>query len=109
VGGGECYGRHTPYGQVPRPFPWFLQENSIVVQYSMSGDPQQNGVAKRCNRTPMDMVRNMLSYSMLQISLWMEVLKTAVHILYRVPSKLVPKIPYELWTGRKPTLNYLHV
>jgi hypothetical protein len=21
----------------------------------------------------------------------------------------VPKIPYEIWTGRKPTLNYLHV
>jgi hypothetical protein len=36
-------------------------------------------------------------------------LKTAVHILNRVPSKLVPKTPYEIWTGRKPTLNYLHV
>jgi hypothetical protein len=21
----------------------------------------------------------------------------------------VPKTPYEMWTGRKPTLNYLHV
>jgi hypothetical protein len=36
-------------------------------------------------------------------------LKTAVHILNRVPSKLVPKTPYEIWTGRKPTLNYLHM
>jgi hypothetical protein len=35
--------------------------------------------------------------------------KTTIHILNRVPSKAVPKIPYELWTGRKPTLNYLHV
>jgi hypothetical protein len=39
----------------------------------------------------------------------MEALKTAAHILNRVPSKLVPKTPYELWTGRKSTLNYLHV
>ena len=39
----------------------------------------------------------------------MEALKTAIHILNRVPSKSVPKTPYELWTGRKPTLNYLHV
>jgi hypothetical protein len=57
----------------------------------------------------MDMVRSMLSYSTLPISLWMEALKTAVHILNRLPSKLVPKTPYEMWTGRKITLNYLHV
>ena len=50
-----------------------------------------------------------MSYSMLCINLWMEALKTAIHILNRVPSKSVPKTPYELWTGRKPALNYLHV
>jgi hypothetical protein len=75
----------------------------------MPDDPQQNEVAERCNRTLMDMVRSMLSYSTLPISLWIEALKTAVHILNRVLSKSVPKTPYEMWTGRKPTLNYLHV
>jgi transposase InsO family protein len=79
--GGEYYGRHTPYGQVPRPFVRFLQENNIVTQYSMSGDPQQNGVVERRNFTLMDMVRSMLRYSTLPISLWMGGLKTAVHIL----------------------------
>jgi hypothetical protein len=79
--GGEYYGRHTPYGQVPRPFARFLQENDIVAQYLMSDDPQQNGVAERHNRTLMDMLRSMLSYSTLPISLWMEALKTSVHIL----------------------------
>ena len=39
----------------------------------------------------------------------MEALKTAIHILNRVPSKLVPKTPYELWTGRVPSLNHLRV
>ena len=29
--GGEYYGRHTPYGQVPGPFAKFLQENGIVA------------------------------------------------------------------------------
>jgi hypothetical protein len=106
---GEYYGRHTPYGQVLVPFARFLQENDIVAQYSMSGDPQQNGVAERRNCTLIDMVRSMLSYSTLLISLWMETLKTAVHILNRVPSKSVPKTPYEIWTDRKLTLNYLHV
>jgi hypothetical protein len=75
----------------------------------MSGDPRQNGVTERRNRTIMDMVRSMLSHSKLPISLWMEALKPVVHILNRVPSKSMPKTSCELWTGRKPTLNYLHV
>jgi hypothetical protein len=29
--GGEYYGRHTPYGQVPGPFVRFLQKNGIVT------------------------------------------------------------------------------
>jgi hypothetical protein len=39
----------------------------------------------------------------------MEALKTAIHILNRVPSKSVPKTPYELWTGRVPSLHHLLV
>jgi hypothetical protein len=30
--GGEYYGHHTPYGQVPGPFARFLQENIVVSQ-----------------------------------------------------------------------------
>ena len=55
------------------------------------------------------MVRSMMSYAMLLINLWMELLKTAIRIFNRVTSKSVPKIPYELWTGRKLTLNYFCV
>jgi hypothetical protein len=73
------------------------------------GEPQQNGVAERRNRNLMDMVRNMISYSTLPLGLWMEALKTAIYILNRVPSKSVPKTPYELWTGRVPSLNHLRV
>jgi hypothetical protein len=73
----------------------------------MLGEPQHNGVAKRRNCTLMDMVRSMLSYSTLLVNLWMETLKTA--ILNCVPSKSVSKTPYELWTGREPSLNYLRV
>jgi hypothetical protein len=39
----------------------------------------------------------------------MEALKIAAHILCQVPSKSVHKTPYEIWTGRKPNMNYLHV
>ena len=75
----------------------------------MLGTPQQNGVAERRNRTLMDMVRSMLSNSTLPLSLWMYAFKTAVYLLNRVPSKAVPKTPFELWTRKKPSLKHLHV
>jgi hypothetical protein len=87
----------------------YLRENGIVAWYSTPGEPQQNRVAERKNCILMNMVCSMLSYSTLPVRLWMEALKTAIHILNRVPSKAIPKTPYELWTGTKPTLNYLHV
>jgi transposase InsO family protein len=88
---GEYYGRHTPYGQVTSPY-----------------EPQQNGVAERWNRILMDMVHSMLSNSTLPLSLWMETLKTAAHIINHVPSKSVIKTPYELWTDRNSSINYFH-
>jgi hypothetical protein len=57
----------------------------------------------------MNLIRSILSYSTLPIGLWMEVLKTVIHILNRVPIKSVSKISYELCTGHKPSINYLCV
>lgn len=100
---------HAPYGQILGPLARCLEENGIIAQYSMLGEPKQNGMAECPNRTLMDMVRSMLSYSNLPADLWIEALNTYVHILNRVPSKSVPKAPYELWIRRKLTLIYLHV
>jgi hypothetical protein len=66
-------------------------------------------VAKRQNHTLMEMVHSMLSNSTLTLGLWIEALKTDVHIINRMTSKSVSKTPYELWTGRKPSINYLHI
>ena len=60
----------------------------------MPGTPQKNGVAERHNRTPMDMVRSILSNSTLPLSLWMYALKTTVYLLNWVPSKAIPKNPF---------------
>ena len=103
--GGEYYGRFTDQGQRPGPFAKFLEENGIVAQYTTPGTPQQNGVAERRNRTLMDMVRSMTSVSNLPPNMWSEALKTAVYILNRVPSKSVPKTPFELWNGWKILLS----
>jgi transposase InsO family protein len=107
--GGEYYGRYTEDGQAPGPFAKFLQEHGIVAQYTMPGSPDQNGVAERRNRTLLDMVRSMLSSSNLPKSLWIEALKTTVYILNRVPTKVVPKTPFELWKGWKPSLRHMRI
>ena len=94
------------------PGTWFKSQFQICVyeaQYTMPGTPQQNGVAERRNRTLLDMVRCMLSHSSLLDFLWGDTIKTAVYILNQVPSKSVAKTPYELMTGKKPTLKHFHV
>lgn len=105
--GGEYYGRHGETGQYMGPFAKYLEECGIISQYTMPGTPEQNGVAERRNRTLMDMVRSMMSHSKLPDFLWGEALKAAMYILNRVPSKVVPKTPFELFKGWKPSLNHL--
>ena len=75
----------------------------------MPRSPRMNGVAKRQNRTLKDMVRSMITHSILPESLWGEVLKTAAYLFNRVPTKVIDKTPYELWTGKKPSLKHLHI
>jgi len=75
----------------------------------MPGSPNQNGVAERRNRTLLNMVWSMLSNSNLPKSLWNEALKTVVYILNRVPSKVVPKTPFELFKGWEPSLRNIRV
>ncbi|KAL6318317.1 hypothetical protein AAG906_039409 [Vitis piasezkii] len=95
--GGEYYGKHGDAGQQKGLFARYLQDNGI------------NGVAERRNRTLMEMKRSMMSRSNLLKYLWGEAIKTTTYILNRVPSKSVPKTPFELWIGRKPSLNHFTV
>ena len=41
----------------------YLIQNGIVSQLTAPGTPQQNGVAKRRNRTLLEMIKAMMSYS----------------------------------------------
>ena len=90
-------------------FKFYLTQEGIVSQLSAPETPQQNGVVEMRNRTLLDMVRSMLSYSSLPISFWGYALKIATYLLNLIPSKSVSKTPTELWNGRKPSLNHIHV
>ena len=34
---------------------------------------------------------------------------TAIYVLNRILSKIVPTTPYEIWHGKKPSLNHLRI
>ncbi|GJR99358.1 zinc finger, CCHC-type containing protein [Tanacetum coccineum] len=89
--------------------PRYFQSTGIVHQVTAPYTPQQNGIAERKNRTLMDMVNSMMSYSGLSSGYWGEALLTACYILNRVPSKRSIKTPYELWNQRTPKLDYLRI
>ncbi|GKF53291.1 zinc finger, CCHC-type containing protein [Tanacetum coccineum] len=55
------------------------------------------------------MVNSKLSYSGLSQGFWGEAMLTACYLLNRVPNKRSRMTPYELWTKRKPNMNYLRV
>ena len=55
------------------------------------------------------MVRSMMSQVDLPSSFWGYALQTAAFTLNRVPSKAVQKTPYEMWTGKMPSLSFLKI
>ena len=57
----------------------------------------------------LDMVRSMMGFADLPVSFWGYALESSCYILNNVPSKSVAKTPYEIWTGRKPTISHLRV
>ena len=75
----------------------------------MPGSRDQNGIAERRNGALLDMVPIMLSSSKLPKFLWSKALKTTTHILNRVPTKVVSKMPFELFKGWKPSLRHMRI
>ena len=88
-------------------FQELCEEEGIRRQLTILSTPQQNGVVERRNRTLLEMVSLMMAQANLPISFWGDALLTATYILNHVPSKSVPRTPYELWTGAKPNLENL--
>src|SRR5436853_6107718 len=86
-----------------------LKEYGIISQLTPPGTPQWNGVSERRNRTLLDMVRSVMSHAELPSSFWGYSLLTATFTLNRVPSKSVQKTPYEIWTGRRPSMSFMRI
>ncbi|GKF62279.1 ribonuclease H-like domain-containing protein [Tanacetum coccineum] len=80
----------------------------IRREFSVARTPQQNGVAKRKDRTLIEAVRTMLADSKLPTTFWAEAVNTACYVQNRVlVIKPHNKTPYELFLGRKPPLSFM--
>jgi transposase InsO family protein len=91
-------------------FDKFCKENGIERHKTTPYTPQQNGVAEWMNRTLMERARSMLSGVNLEKKFWVEVVATACYLINRSPtSSLVDKTPMEVWMGKNPSLQHLHV
>ncbi|GKA98703.1 putative ribonuclease H-like domain-containing protein [Tanacetum coccineum] len=86
----------------------FCGSKGIKREYSNARTIQQNGVAERKNTTLIKAVRTMLADSFLPNTFWAEAVSTACYVLNKVlVTKPQNKTPYELITGKIPTISYI--
>ncbi|GJS41653.1 ribonuclease H-like domain-containing protein [Tanacetum coccineum] len=77
-------------------------------RYTFENDDDDNGVAKRKNRTLREAARTMLVDSKLRTTFWAEVVSTACYVLNRVlVIKPHTKTPYELIHGKPPLIDFV--
>ncbi|KAL0402173.1 UNVERIFIED_CONTAM: hypothetical protein Slati_4247200 [Sesamum latifolium] len=63
----------------------YLKDNRILSYWTPPGMPQLNGVAERRNRTLLDMVRSMMSFTELPLSFWGYAIEMAAKLLNIAP------------------------
>ncbi|GJT02055.1 putative ribonuclease H-like domain-containing protein [Tanacetum coccineum] len=86
----------------------FYGMKGIKREFSVARTPQQNGVAKRKNRTLIEAARTMLADSLLPTTFWAEAVNTACYVQNRVlVTKPHNKTPYELLHGRPPSISFM--
>nr|GEV71333.1 retrovirus-related Pol polyprotein from transposon TNT 1-94 [Tanacetum cinerariifolium] len=86
----------------------FYSRKGIKREFSNARTPQQNGVAKRRNRTFIEAVRTMLADAKLPVTFWAEAVNTACYVQNRVlVTKPHNKTPYELFNERSIAIGFL--
>ena len=72
-------------GEYMKKFDDYLKENSITYKVTIPYSPEQNGKAKRVNRTIMGPTRAILAQQQLSKSLWVEIAKAVVYLQNQSP------------------------
>ena len=80
----------------------YLCSEGIQHELTIPKSPQQNGVAKRLNRTLLEKVRSMLIDQKVPHVFWAEALVTSVYLKNRSPTSFLDRqTPFEAWKGKR--------
>ncbi|GKC74169.1 putative ribonuclease H-like domain-containing protein [Tanacetum coccineum] len=86
----------------------FCGLKGIKREFSVARTLQQNRVTERKNRTLIEAARTILADSLLPTIFWVEAVNTSCYVLNRVlVTKPHNKTPYELITGRPPSISFM--
>ncbi|GJZ52345.1 retrovirus-related pol polyprotein from transposon TNT 1-94 [Tanacetum coccineum] len=88
----------------------FCDEKGISQNFSSPYTPEQNGVAKKRNRTLIEAARTMLNGTVLSNNFWTDAVRTACYTQNRsIIVKRHDKTSYEMFRERIPDISYFHV
>ena len=89
-------------------FQRYCDENDVKIRRTVSGNPQQNSVVERMNRTLIEQARSMRLHAGLSQMFWVEVVNSVTHLINHGPSTpLNFRLSKEVWSGKKLDLSYL--
>ena len=89
-------------------FSEYCATQGIRIKKTIPGTPQQNGVAKRMNRTLDKHARSIRLHAELPKSFWADVVSTVAYLINRGPSIPIEfKLPKEVWSGKE--ANFFHL
>ena len=87
-----------------------MQTGGIKRQLTIPYTPEQNGVAKRKNRSIVGAARAMVHDQSLPFFLWVEACSTAVYLQNRSPHRAVGNItPKQCFSGKKPEVGHFRI
>jgi hypothetical protein len=88
----------------------FCKYAGIKRELTTPYNPQQNGVAKRKNKTIMEVVKTMIYDQDLPMHLWAEATRTTMYVHNILShSALGFKTPEEMFSGKKPKVSHLKI
>jgi hypothetical protein len=93
-----------------RDFSDFCIEAGIKREYTVSYNPQQNGVAERKNKTIIEATKAMIHDQNLPMILWAEESMTTVYVQNRSPHQILKNMtPEEAFTGVKLEVGHFRI
>jgi transposase InsO family protein len=93
---------------VNQQFQAYFQNHGLLHETSCAQTPQQNGLAERKNRHILETARALLIGAHVPSRYWTDVVATAVHLLNRMPAKVLTfQTPLKVLSDHVPLLTVL--